>query len=61
MKARVLAYAKLNLSLEVCGLRSDGFHDIRSLVQTIDLADRIEEAWSLAAPARLRAERDGSG
>lgn len=42
MKACVLAYAKLNLSLEVCGRRSDGFHDIRSLVQTIDLADRIE-------------------
>ena len=44
MKARVLAYAKLNLFLEVCGMRSDGFHDIRSLVQTIDLADRIEIA-----------------
>ncbi len=42
MKACVLAYAKLNLSLEVCGLRPDGFHEIRSLVQTIDLADRIE-------------------
>ena len=41
MKARVLAYAKLNLCLEVYGLRSDGFHEIRSLVQTIDLADRI--------------------
>ena len=42
MKARVLAYAKVNLFLEVRGLRSDGFHEIRSLVQTIDLADRIE-------------------
>jgi len=44
MRARVLAYAKLNLCLEVCGLRSDGFHEIRSLIQTIDLADRIEIA-----------------
>jgi len=44
MKSRVLAYAKLNLCLEVHGVRSDGFHEIRSLVQTIDLADRIEIA-----------------
>lgn len=42
MKTHLLAYAKLNLFLEVCSLRSDGFHEIRSLVQTIDLADRIE-------------------
>lgn len=41
MTARILAYAKLNLFLEVIGRREDGFHDIRSLVQTIDLADRI--------------------
>lgn len=44
MKSRVLAYAKLNLCLEVYGVRSDGFHEIRSLVQTIDLADCIEIA-----------------
>lgn len=44
MKALVLAYAKLNLSLEVVGLRSDGLHEIRSIVQTIDLADRIQIA-----------------
>jgi 4-diphosphocytidyl-2-C-methyl-D-erythritol kinase len=42
MTVRMLAYAKLNLWLEVRGLREDGFHTIRSIVQTIDLADRIE-------------------
>lgn len=41
MRIHVLAYAKLNLYLQVCGVRSDGFHEIQSLVQTIDLADRI--------------------
>lgn len=44
MKVHVVAYAKLNLSLEVVGLRCDGFHEIRSIVQTIDLADRIDIA-----------------
>ncbi len=41
MKTCVSAFAKLNLSLQVVGVRSDGFHEIRSVVQTIDLADRI--------------------
>jgi len=35
------AYAKLNLSLRVIRRRNDGFHDLDSLVQTIDLADKI--------------------
>lgn len=41
MTIHVLAYAKLNLFLDVCGTRPNGFHEIKSLVQTIDLADRI--------------------
>jgi len=38
---RVLAYAKLNLTLRVLGRRQDGFHEIDSIVQTISLADRV--------------------
>ena len=37
----VLAPAKLNLVLEVLGKRSDGYHEVRSLIQTINLCDRI--------------------
>jgi 4-diphosphocytidyl-2-C-methyl-D-erythritol kinase len=37
----VHAFAKLNLSLSVLGSRPDGFHEIDSLVQTIDLADHL--------------------
>lgn len=37
----LLAYAKLNLFLHVLARRPDGFHEIDSLIQTIDLADRI--------------------
>ena len=36
------AFAKLNLTLEVLGRRDDGYHEIRSVLQTIDLADRLE-------------------
>lgn len=35
----VLAPAKLNLTLEVLAKRDDGFHEIRSVIQTIDLCD----------------------
>ena len=40
----VLAYAKLNLTFEVLGRRSDGFHQVATIMQTIGLADvlRIE-------------------
>src|SRR4030043_481880 len=36
-----LAPAKINLVLEVLGKRDDGYHEIRSLVQTISLCDII--------------------
>jgi 4-diphosphocytidyl-2-C-methyl-D-erythritol kinase len=38
-KLTVLAPAKLNLTLEVVAKRPDGFHEIRSVVQTINLCD----------------------
>jgi 4-diphosphocytidyl-2-C-methyl-D-erythritol kinase len=39
-------YAKVNLALEVLGPRADGYHDLVSLVHTINLADdlRVERA-----------------
>jgi len=37
----VKAPAKINLTLEVLGERSDGFHEIRSVIQTIDLHDSL--------------------
>ena len=41
-KKTLLAPAKINLLLEVVGKRSDGYHNICSLVDIIDLADFIE-------------------
>lgn len=35
------APAKINLTLEVLGKRPDGFHEIRSVIQTIDLYDSL--------------------
>jgi len=38
---RTRAPAKLNLTLEVLGRRDDGYHDLVSVVQTVDLCDTI--------------------
>ncbi len=40
----VRAPAKVNLALEVLGKRADGYHEIRSIIQTIDLCDTLEFA-----------------
>ncbi len=36
------AYAKLNLTLEVIRKRDDGYHDLASVIQTVDLYDTLE-------------------
>ena len=38
---RTHAAAKLNLTLEVIGKRSDGFHDLASVAVSLDLADEV--------------------
>ncbi|MBN2431238.1 MAG: 4-(cytidine 5'-diphospho)-2-C-methyl-D-erythritol kinase [Acidobacteria bacterium] len=41
MSVRVLAYAKINLHLKVLFPRPDGYHEIRTVFQTIGLADEL--------------------
>lgn len=47
------AFAKLNLTLDVLGKREDGYHDIKSVMQTISIRDDVEidldtgNGWSL--------------
>ena len=36
------AYAKVNLTLEVFGVRGDGYHALRSIVAQISLSDTLE-------------------
>ena len=36
------ALAKINLGLDVLGKREDGYHDVRMIMQTIHLYDRVE-------------------
>ena len=38
----VKSFAKINLGLEIVGRRPDGYHDIRTLFQTVSLADELD-------------------
>lgn len=51
-RARVRAFAKINLDLRVLGKRADGFHELRTIFQTVTLADRLEISFT---PARRTA------
>ncbi len=48
---RAIAPAKINWTLEVLGRRPDGYHEVRSVMQTVDICDEItlekSEALSL--------------
>jgi 4-diphosphocytidyl-2-C-methyl-D-erythritol kinase len=46
MKKVVYAPAKINLCLHVLGRRDDGYHDLATLMQRVDLQDRLEVAVS---------------
>ncbi len=55
-KVRVPAYAKLNLGLRVLYRRPDGFHELRTVFQTISLADRLDIEFTPARTTRIEIE-----
>ena len=53
------AYAKVNLTLDVLGKRPDGYHDLKSVMQTISLRDDIEIDIGTGKPWALRCDKEG--
>ena len=39
---RLRALAKINLGLDVIGKREDGYHEVRMIMQTINMYDQLE-------------------
>ena len=52
------AYAKINLGLAVLGRREDGFHELRTIYQSISLADQLEIRIT-RGPASVRLDAGG--
>ncbi len=53
------AYAKLNLTLDVLGKREDGYHDLKSVMQTVSVRDDIEIDVETGKPWRLTCDKEG--
>ena len=50
----VRACAKLNLTLDVLGKRPDGYHDLRMVMQSVELADLLDLSYNETGELRVR-------
>ena len=53
------AFAKLNLTLDVTGKREDGYHDIKSVMQTVTIRDDVEIDVGTGKPWTLECSMEG--
>ena len=51
---RLRAMAKINLGLDVLGKRENGYHDLRMIMQTVSLFDRITLRMTKASGIRIQ-------
>ena len=57
---RVRVPAKINLHLEVLGRRADGFHELRTLFQSVDLYDEVVAEAAPDGVLELEVEPSGA-
>lgn len=53
------AFAKLNLTLDVLGKREDGYHNLKSVMQTVSVRDDIEIDVGTGKPWVLKCDKPG--
>jgi len=57
-QARLRAFAKINLDLRILHPRADGYHEIRTIFQTISLADSIDVDFTPARRTKIEIDGD---
>lgn len=57
-KLKVRAYAKLNLFLDITGRRADGYHELKTVMQSISLCDELEFTLSEGTGIELVCDRE---
>ena len=45
---KVRSFAKINISLDIKGVREDGYHELETVMQRISLCDEITVKWTPA-------------
>src|SRR6202022_1875081 len=55
-EVRIPAFAKINLRLDILGKRADGYHELRTIFQTISLHDELRLRLSRHPGTRLTLE-----
>jgi len=58
-RVRLRAFAKVNYALDVLGLREDGYHEVKTVMQSISLADEVEIEVTNQG-VEIRVEPDGA-
>lgn len=53
------AFAKINLTLDVLGKREDGYHDLKSVMQTLSIRDDVEIDVDTGCPWTLQCSMEG--
>lgn len=53
------AFAKVNLTLDVLGKREDGYHELKSVMQSISLCDELTLTIGTQRPWQLRCDAEG--
>ena len=59
MEVKVKAPAKINLSLDVLGRRPDGYHELSTVMQTVDLYDEITLTQNDSGRVTVSCEYEG--
>ena len=57
-RVRVRALGKINLNLRVLGKRPDGYHELRTIFQTISLADSLDIAFTPGRKTAIELDDD---
>ena len=54
--AEALAYAKINLTLDILHRREDGYHDLRMVMQSVSLSDRLTLSLTEGEEVEVRSD-----
>lgn len=56
----IRSYGKINLSLDISGVREDGYHSVETIMQKISLCDMVSVKWTPASNETIEISMDCS-